>query len=92
MLAMAAVGVGTILMAATANTVIQLAVPDELRGRVMGLIMTSFGAAQVLGLPIGLGLAHQAGAILLFAAALYHLWLTVGATAPATEAQAAPSA
>ena len=37
-------------------------------------------------------LANQAGAILLFAAAHYHLWLTLGATAPAAEAQAASSA
>lgn len=46
----------------------------------------------LLRVPIPLGLAHQAGAIVLFAAALYHLWLTLKRTAPAPEAQAAASA
>lgn len=35
--------------------------PLELRGRVMGLIMTAFGASQVLGIPIGITLATHLG-------------------------------
>lgn len=35
--------------------------PLELRGRVMGLIMTAFGASQVLGIPIGIFLATHLG-------------------------------
>ena len=59
----------------------------------LALLQATLGVwTLLLAVPIGLGLAHQAGAILLFAAALHHLWLTLGATAPATEAQAASSA
>jgi cytochrome c oxidase assembly protein subunit 15 len=46
----------------------------------------------LLGVPIGLGLAHQAGAMVLFAAALYHLWLSLERRAPAGNTQAAASA
>lgn len=35
--------------------------PMRMRGRVMGLIMASFGASQVLGLPIGIFLATHFG-------------------------------
>ncbi|HWA24749.1 MAG TPA: MFS transporter [Lacunisphaera sp.] len=35
--------------------------PLTMRGRVMGLIMTSFGAAQVLGIPVGIVLATHLG-------------------------------
>ncbi|HUC03593.1 MAG TPA: COX15/CtaA family protein [Methyloceanibacter sp.] len=59
----------------------------------LALLQATLGVwTLLLAVPIGLGLAHQAGAILLFAAAHYHLWLTLGATAPAAEAQAASSA
>ena len=59
----------------------------------LALLQATLGVwTLLLAVPIGLGLAHQAGAILLFAAALHHLWLTLGATAPATEAQAPSSA
>lgn len=61
LLAMAAVGVGTILMAATANTVIQLTVPDDLRGRVMSVYTTVFaGSTPVGGLVMG-AIAARAG-------------------------------
>jgi cytochrome c oxidase assembly protein subunit 15 len=53
----------------------------------LALLQATLGVwTLLLSVPIGLGLAHQAGAILLFAAALYHLWLTLGATAPASQA------
>jgi predicted MFS family arabinose efflux permease len=35
--------------------------PLAMRGRVMGLIMTAFGASQVLGIPIGISLATHFG-------------------------------
>jgi MFS family permease len=48
------VGVGGIGMAATANTTIQLAVPDALRGRVLSVYTTVFnGTAPFGGLMIG---------------------------------------
>jgi cytochrome c oxidase assembly protein subunit 15 len=44
----------------------------------------------LLSVPIGLGLAHQAGAIAVFAMALYHFWLAchAGSTAPETHVSA----
>ena len=40
------VGLGAITMAATANTTIQLAVPDHLRGRVMSVYTTVFAGVR----------------------------------------------
>jgi MFS family permease len=52
--AMLFVGVGAIGMAATANTTIQLAVPDELRGRVISVYTTVFvGSTPIGGLLMG---------------------------------------
>lgn len=52
---MVVIGFGSILMAATGNTTIQMAVPDHLRGRVMSVYTTVFSAS----IPIG-GLAMGA--------------------------------
>jgi len=46
---MVLVGFGSILMAATGNTTIQLAVPDHLRGRVMSVYTTVFSASVPIG-------------------------------------------
>jgi MFS family permease len=46
---MVLIGFGSILMAATGNTTIQLAVPDQLRGRVMSVYTTVFSASVPLG-------------------------------------------
>jgi MFS family permease len=46
---MVVIGFGSILMAATANTSIQLAVPDHLRGRVMSVYTTVFSASVPIG-------------------------------------------
>ncbi len=46
---MVVVGFGSILMAATANTTIQLAVTDHLRGRVMSVYTTVFSASVPIG-------------------------------------------
>ena len=54
MIAMLFVGFGAISMAATANTAIQLAVPDGLRGRVLSVYTTVFvGSTPFGGLMIG---------------------------------------
>ena len=54
LVAMAFVGVGAIAMAATANTTIQLNVPDELRGRVIAVYTTVFvGSTPLGGLLVG---------------------------------------
>jgi MFS family permease len=55
-------GAGSITMMATANTVIQLEVPDELRGRVMSVYTTVFaGTSPIGGLLLG-AVAANAGA------------------------------
>jgi cytochrome c oxidase assembly protein subunit 15 len=59
----------------------------------LALLQATLGVwTLLLAVPIGLGLAHQAGAILLFAAARDYLWLTSTRSAPVHEAQAASSA
>jgi MFS family permease len=49
LLLMFLIGFGSILMAATGNTTIQLAVPDHLRGRVMSVYTTVFSASVPIG-------------------------------------------
>jgi MFS family permease len=49
LLAMSIAGAGGIAMAVTANTTIQLAVPDQLRGRVMSFYTTIFAASVPAG-------------------------------------------
>ena len=46
---MVVIGFGSILMAATGNATIQLAVPDQLRGRVMSVYTTVFSASMPIG-------------------------------------------
>ncbi|MFI5226151.1 MAG: MFS transporter [Candidatus Limnocylindrales bacterium] len=59
---MFAAGAGSITMMATANTTIQLVVPDMLRGRVMSVYLTVFaGTSPIGGLLFG-ALAANAGA------------------------------
>jgi cytochrome c oxidase assembly protein subunit 15 len=59
----------------------------------LALLQATIGVwTLLLGVPIGLGLAHQAGAVVLFAAALYHLWLSLERHAPAQNVQSAASA
>jgi len=59
---------------------------------VLALLQATLGVwTLLLAVPIQLGLAHQAGAILVFAVALYHLWRTTHEGQPA-EVQTAASA
>jgi len=59
---------------------------------VLALLQATLGVwTLLLAVPIELGLAHQAGAIFVFAAALYHLWRATHDDGPA-EAQIAASA
>ncbi|HSK53484.1 MAG TPA: MFS transporter [Clostridia bacterium] len=61
MLLMLLMGAGGITMAATANTTIQLNVPDRLRGRVMSVFTTVFaGSSPIGGLLMG-SIASAAG-------------------------------
>jgi cytochrome c oxidase assembly protein subunit 15 len=56
---------------------------------VFALLQATIGVwTLLLAVPIALGLAHQAGAILLFSGALYHFWLALHAAEPQTVASA----
>ena len=61
LVAMFFVGVGGISMAATANTVVQLAVPDQLRGRVMSVYTTVFAGSTPIGGLVTGAIASSAG-------------------------------
>lgn len=58
---MVAVGWGGIAMAASANTIIQLTVPDHLRGRVMSVYVTVFAGSTPFGGLLAGGVAAVAG-------------------------------
>ena len=61
LLLMVAVGFGAIMMSATANTTMQLAVPDGLRGRVMSVYTTIFAGSTPVGGPLMGGFASVFG-------------------------------
>lgn len=62
LVAMLLTGFGAIGMAATANTTIQLTVPDELRGRVMSVYTTVFAGSTPVGGLVAGALASRLGA------------------------------
>jgi MFS family permease len=98
---MVVVGFGAILMAATGNTTIQLAVPGHLRGRVMSVYTTVFSASVPIGglamgaiaSGFGAALAIGVGGVLTLVAAVAALaWGRRGAfTIPATAPVAGPN-
>jgi MFS family permease len=55
------IGLGAIAMAATANTTIQLAVPDQLRGRTMSVYTTVFAGSTPVGALLMGWIASQYG-------------------------------
>lgn len=58
---MALVGWSTVAIGATTNTIIQLTVPDALRGRVMSVYTTVFAGSTPIGSLLMGGLASRAG-------------------------------
>ena len=58
---MGIVGWSTVAMAATTNTIIQLTVPDDLRGRVMSVYTTVFAGTTPIGSLLAGGLASRLG-------------------------------
>ena len=84
LVAMFGIGAGGIAMAMTANTAIQLAVPDALRGRVMSVYTTVFaGSTPVGGLAFGAlaGAFGAAWAVLAGGAAVLAIALGAGIVA-----------
>lgn len=65
---MAVVGWGLIAMAATTNTIIQLTVPDTLRGRVMSVYLTVFAGSSPIGALFAGTIAAAAGVAAAFLA------------------------
>jgi len=92
LLAMAVAGAGGIAMAVTANTTIQLSVPDQLRGRVMSVYTTVFaGSVPAGGLLMGaiasawgVPLALMIGALLSLACGIGG-WVWLRRLQPATR-------
>jgi MFS family permease len=101
LLLMVVIGYGAILMMATANTTIQLAVPDALRGRVMSFYTTVFASSAPIGGLLFGAIASAAGVVIAVAlggvlAALIGvgamLWLAAHRRgAPTIAADAAPA-
>jgi MFS family permease len=95
------VGAGGIAMAATANTTIQMAVPDELRGRVLGVYTTVFAGstpigglivgaiASVAGVPVAVLVGGVAATVVALAAAL---WVRMARLQPVSPVSPVPSA
>jgi MFS family permease len=82
MAAMVFVGLGGIAMAATANTTIQLTVPDALRGRVMSVYTTVFaGSTPIGGLLMGFIAARFGVAEAFAVGGIVCLFVGVGAIA-----------
>jgi MFS family permease len=85
LLLMVGAGWGLIAMAATTNTMIQLTVPDELRGRVMSVYTTIFAGsspvgglfAGVLAATFGVAVALIVGGVLAVIAVLVATWLAL---------------
>lgn len=61
MVLLALVGWSTVAIGATTNTIIQLSVPDDLRGRVMSVYTTVFAGATPIGSLLMGSLASRAG-------------------------------
>ena len=79
LLAMVVAGAGGVGMAVSANTTIQLHVPDQLRGRVMGVYTTVFaGSVPVGGLLMGAVASALSVPIALFVGALLTLAVGIG--------------
>ncbi|MBA2382239.1 MAG: MFS transporter, partial [Chloroflexi bacterium] len=80
LVAMAIAGAGGIGMAVSANTTIQLAVPDHLRGRVMSVYTTTFaGSVPVGGLLMGAIASAFNVPLALFVGAVLTLAVGIGA-------------
>ncbi len=76
---MAVLGAAMVAFSATANTTVQLLVPDELRGRVMAVYMMVFAGTTPIGSLLAGGIAHALGTPVSIAAGAGVSLLAVGA-------------
>jgi MFS family permease len=89
LLLMVGAGWGLIAMAATTNTLIQLSVPDELRGRVMSVYTTIFAGSSPVGAlfsgslaaSFGVAVALVVGGVLAVGAVLVAAWIALRSSA-----------
>ena len=89
LLCMFGIGAGGIAMAMTANTSIQLSVPDGLRGRVMAVYTTVFGA---FGAATAVLLGGVAAIVIALVAGVFAWrWGLLGSRAAEMQAAAATS-
>src|SRR5207253_619829 len=72
-------GVAMVGFSATANTTVQLTVPDELRGRVMAVYMMVFAGTTPIGALLAGSLAHATSMPVSVAAGAIASLLAVGA-------------
>jgi cytochrome c oxidase assembly protein subunit 15 len=71
----------------------QMLIGSSLTLAALALLQAMIGVwTLLLAVPIELGLAHQAGAVAVFCAAVYHFWLARRAAPQGVEAQSAASA
>ena len=92
LLIMGALGASTIAMAATTNTLIQLRVPDTLRGRVMAVYTTVFAGSTPIGGLLSGALAGATSIGFTLVAAGTVTLLTAGAAFTRIAERAAPDA
>jgi MFS family permease len=86
-------GLGAIAMAATANTVIQLSVPDRLRGRVMSVYTTVFaGSTPFGGLTMGALASGFGAAVAMVVGGVISAGIGIGALAWVQRIRRAPEA
>ena len=100
-LLMGIVGWSTVAMGATTNTIIQLTVPDDLRGRVMSVYTTVFAGTTPIGSLLAGGLASRlgvgptlvlAGVVTAGSTAIAAIWATRGRRLPLWTAPGVVSA
>ncbi len=96
LVAMFGAGAGAIAMTVSANTAIQIAVPDRLRGRVMSVYTTVFSGSTPIGAPVIGWLASAfstevalvvGGGTAIAAAVLAGAWILRGGLAPLPAAR-----
>ncbi|HMA37015.1 MAG TPA: MFS transporter [Chloroflexia bacterium] len=92
LLLLAGVGAAMVAFSATANTTVQMTVPDELRGRVMAIYMMVFAGTTPIGALLAGSLAHATSTpVSIAAGALVSLLAVTGTAWSMRQRQARPA-